>query len=187
MSTIIKKDLQEVIKKRNNRLLNFFKSINYPVKLIGSSNNPAVILDDSYVLSMHTHNFNLIFCDKPFDSKEIFCMKLLHEIDIDRNQITELILSSSHRRMYRICEQNSGLFLTGFKFLDKNDESSIYPIFSSKNPKLYFNKENAQSVIDSNAINGSMCIIDTPAKSILEILSEDKNNIVIDQINYNKK
>lgn len=136
--------------KRNNRLINFFKEKNFPVKLVGNENSPAIIFANDVCLSCYVHNFNLIFMDKPFKGTELFRVKLTHIVTKDFDiQFIDWIENAEHRAVYVIYFwldkfKENLLHLTGF---NKNDKNKSYPVFAEFNPKIYFTLEAAKNVV----------------------------------------
>ena len=53
--------LDEMVSRRNKRLLNFFNIHGFNVRIVGDEQKPAVILNEAYVLSCYVKNFDLHF------------------------------------------------------------------------------------------------------------------------------
>lgn len=132
------------IKRRNDRLLSLFTDADINVRLIGKPDTPAIVWEDSYILSAYVHNFYLKFTDKPYDSEVVKEYKLKVDTKPSCEELTELIKGNAHRPAYRI---NLGdMFLVGYNYNPTDD--SLYPVFARYNPKIYFTKEKAEQVID---------------------------------------
>jgi hypothetical protein len=146
----------ETILKRNERLKKFFHQI-FPedeVMIIGDPNKPSIIRipkdAPAYCISCFVHNFTLIFTDSPFRGNHIYSITLTERAvrHTPREQVIDAIKNSSHRTVYQIQEKNSGLLLCGYNFIDKTNEETKYPVFSRFRPKIYFNMENVQELVD---------------------------------------
>ncbi len=58
--------LEEMVVRRNKRLKSLFSRNNVNVRLVGDDQKPAVIMDESVVLSCYVKNFDLHFTKEPF-------------------------------------------------------------------------------------------------------------------------
>jgi len=135
------------IKRRNKRLLTFFKDSGIDeVRLIGNENCPAVIYKERFVLSCYVKNFELIFTDKPFEGTEVARVKLLHGANADKTELIALLDNCEHRKVYRVKVKDVELYLAGYNFLDKENSEGKFPVFSRHNPKIYYDKEYADQI-----------------------------------------
>lgn len=146
--SINKEPLEKVIERRNKRLKEFFNKVNISIRIIGDVNSPAVIYNEKWCLSCYVHNFNLIFTDKPDKGNEIKRFKLLNDLQIDPKEISDIILASEHRKVYRIKLTDQDLYLSGYNFLDKEVPNTRYPVFAKYGSKVYFEKQYAQKIIE---------------------------------------
>ncbi|MBN2485656.1 MAG: hypothetical protein JXB34_06755 [Bacteroidales bacterium] len=141
--------LEEMVARRNKRLKSLFSRNGVNVRLVGDEQKPAVIMDESVVLSCYVKNFDLHFTKEPFSDEIVKTVKLKHDPEITRYEIQEVIESCKHRPVYRILLQNSDLFLVGYNYLNSEDSVGRYPVFAKHKPKVYFDKAYAEKVAES--------------------------------------
>jgi len=148
-------------KDRNKTIQNFFYAVGFPgVRLIGKMDIPAIIFDNSTVLSCHVDGNMLHFTDKPKEGNialsfdlELFAKNRYIE-DPEGTKLHILILE--HRKCYRIklsdvsphfesmadYFQDKDLYLNSYHY-NKNTRVK-FPIFlPGEECKLYFEKEQA--------------------------------------------
>jgi hypothetical protein len=146
-------DPDRVIDRRNERLANFFSlffaETTDKFRLIGDRNCPAVIVNESVCLSCFVKNFDLNFTDKPSHGDIVETVKLQKEQLIDFDRIDAVINKSEHRKVFKIKYPGTDLYLSGYNFEDKIAKLAKYPVFSRKEPKIYFNEVYAKEIIES--------------------------------------
>lgn len=140
---------EEDIIRRNQRVEQLFAHFDMPVRLIGDINTPAIIYKDLYCLCCYVKNFYLIFTDKPFNGNTLGEIKLTREITCTKEEILALLDQGEHRLIHKIKVKDSELFLSGYNFLDKKNLEGRYPVFARFGYKIYFDKEYAQTIVDS--------------------------------------
>ena len=157
-----KEDLEEIIKRRNFRIKNFFEICQLPIRLIGDKNSPAMVLNDKYVLNCYIHNFELRFTDNPIQGNTIYTVKLTEKPNFDKNKVMSCINDYEKRQLYKIRLNNSKpiLYLSGYNFLNKEEKEGRYPVFSSYIPKVYFSEEKANEVLNELSKDGYDLVID---------------------------
>ena len=157
-----KEDLDEIIKRRNLRLKNFFEICQLPIRLIGDNNSPAMVLNDKHVLNCYIHNFELRFTDNPIQGNIIYTVKLTEKPNFDKNKVMSCINDYEKRQLYKIRLNNSKpiLYLSGYNFLNKEEKEGRYPVFSSYIPKVYFSEEKANEVLNELSNDGYDLVID---------------------------
>jgi hypothetical protein len=138
--------LEELVTRRNKRLLNFFISNGFNVRIVGDEQKPAVILDESKVLSCYVKNFDLFFTKEPFSDEVVRQFKLKHEPEVNSLEIGEAIEMCQHRPVYKIKIKNTDLYLTGYNYLNSEDGVGRYPVFAKHRPKVYFDLEYATNL-----------------------------------------
>ena len=140
--------LAEDIKKRNERLLALFISMGYDIKLIGNDNNPAVVLNDSTIVSCHVNSFDLIFHSKPFVNDKFFVYQLTERIIITPEKFNDVINCCEHRPVLhlKVVTFAKDLLLCGWNFTQKNVDSTKYPVFAMHRPVYYLNEKSATIV-----------------------------------------
>jgi hypothetical protein len=141
--------LQEIVKRRNKRLLTFFTTHGLNVRIVGDDQKPSVVLDESYVLSCYVKNFDLHFTKEPFSDEIVKTFKLKNEVEVTKLELLETIQLCAHRPAYKIQLSGTELFLVGFNYLNSEDAMGRYPVFGKFKPKVYFDKEYAKNLIDS--------------------------------------
>lgn len=145
------KNMKDVIRKRNNRLKNLFIAAGFEIHMIGDEQNPAIILNDKVCLSCYAKNFDLILNNKSHDCEVMRIIKLTDKIYAeDKEALQNWVVDKNvqHRTVYRIEYGSTGLYLSGYNFLDKDDKATMYPVFAKQNPKVYFDLQYAQSICD---------------------------------------
>ena len=146
--------LEEMVTRRNKRLKSLFQKCGVNVRLVGDENKPAVIQDESTVLSCYVKNFNLHFTKEPFSDEIVKTVKLKQEPDITRFELLEVLEICKHRPVYKLKLMNTDLFLVGYNYLNSEDAVGRYPVFAKHKPKVYFDFEYAQSVADNLRTDG---------------------------------
>ncbi len=141
--------LEEMVARRNKRLKSLFSRNGVNVRLVGDEQKPAVIMDESVVLSCYVKNFDLHFTKEPFSHEIVKTVKLKHEPEITRFELQETIELCKHRPVYRILLNKSELFLVGYNYLNSEDSVGRYPVFAMHKPKVYFDRTYAEKVADN--------------------------------------
>lgn len=141
--------LEEMVTRRNKRLKSLFSRNGVNVRLVGDEQKPAVIMDESVVLSCYVKNFDLHFTKEPFSDEIVKTVKLKHEPEITRYEIQEVIELCKHRPVFRILLSNSDLYLVGYNYLNSEDSVGRYPVFAKHKPKVYFDRMYAEKVAES--------------------------------------
>ncbi len=146
--------LEEMVTRRNKRLKSLFSRNGVNVRLVGDEQKPAVIMDESVVLSCYVKNFDLHFTKEPFSDEIVKTVKLKHDPDITRFELQEVIELCKHRPVFRIRIKNTELFLVGYNYLNSEDSVGRYPVFAKHKPKVYFDNSYAEKVAVNLAEEG---------------------------------
>jgi hypothetical protein len=141
--------LEELVLRRNKRLLSFFISNGFNVRIVGDEQKPAVILEETSVLSCYVKNFDLFFTKAPFSDEIVRQFKLKHDPDVTSLEIQEAIDMCQHRPVYKIRLKGTALYLTGYNYLNSEDGVGRYPVFAKHKPKVYFDAEYAEKLVES--------------------------------------
>jgi hypothetical protein len=141
--------LEQMVERRNKRLLRFFTAHGYDVRLVGDAQKPAVVLNEMAVLSCYVKNFDLHFTKEPFSDEIVKSFKLTQEIEVTRQELQEVIEISTHRPVYKVKLTGTDLFLVGYNYLNSEDAMGRYPVFAKHKPKVYFDKEYAIKLAES--------------------------------------
>lgn len=157
-----KEDLEQIIKRRNLRIINFFKLCEISIRLLGDKNSPAMIINDKYVLNCYIHNFELRFTDKSIQGNVIYTVKLTEKPNFDKNKVMSCINDYEKRQLYKIKLNNSKptLYLSGYNFLNKEESEGRYPVFSAYTPKVYFSEDKANEIATELSNNGYDLVIE---------------------------
>lgn len=143
--------LDDLIDRRNQRLDEFFKLLNLPIRTIGNKNHPAFVYEEKYILNAYVHNFELRFTDNCNQGNVVYMVKLTEKPLFDKNKIMSCIENYDKREVKKISLSNTignpKLYLSGYNFLNKKEKLGRYPVFSAYIPKVYFTEENAESVL----------------------------------------
>lgn len=133
--------LEEMVQRRNKRLLYLFSSNGYNVQIIGDPQKPAVVLDEMVVLSCYVKNFDLHFTKEPFSENIVKSFKLKSQPEVTKLELQEAIEQSTHRPVYKLKLDGTGLLLVGWNYLNSEDSIGRYPVFAKEHPKIYFDRE----------------------------------------------
>jgi len=143
----IPKELQEIVERRNILLEQAFSELKDQVRIIGNPQSPAILFNDSIIISSYVKNFNLYFTDKPYEGKVVGEYKLRKDFILPKEKIKLFLKASEHRKIYRIVFNNSSLFLTGWNYRNSKIKEGLYPVFARHNPKVYFTKKKAEEIL----------------------------------------
>ena len=143
--------LEDMVERRNKRLLRFFTSQGYDVRIVGEAQKPAIVLNEMVVLSCYVRNFDLHFTKEPFSDVIVKSFKLKSEIETSVHELQEAIELSTHRPVYRVKLAGTDLFLVGYNYLNSEDAIGRYPVFAKHKPKVYFDKEYTVRLAESLA------------------------------------
>jgi len=141
--------LEDMVTRRNKRLLRFFTMHDFDVRLVGDAQKPAVILNDMAVLSCYVKNFDLHFTKEPFSNDIIKSFKLKNENETSKLELQEVIELCTHRPVYKIKLTGTDLFLVGYNYLNSEDAIGRYPVFAKYKPKVYFDMEYTVKLVES--------------------------------------
>ncbi len=139
--------LEELVLRRNKRLLSFFISNGFSIRIVGDEQKPAIILDETSVLSCFVKNFDLFFTKAPFSDEVVRQFKLKHDPEVTSLEIQEAIDLCQHRPVYKVKLKNTDLYLTGYNYLNSEDGVGRYPVFARHRPKVYFDLEYAEKLL----------------------------------------
>jgi hypothetical protein len=139
--------MDEMVARRNKRLMNIFNSNNIQIRLIGDPHKPAIIKDECTLLSCYVKNFDLHFTKEPFSDEVVKTIKLKQEPEITKFELEDIIECCKHRPVFKIHLINSGLYLVGYNYLNQEDGEGRYPVFAKYKPKIYFDMSFAESVL----------------------------------------
>jgi hypothetical protein len=149
-----KESLEEMVTRRNKRLVSLFTKNDINVRLVGDPQKPAIIMDESIVISCFVKNFNLNFTKEPFSDEIVNTVKLKHEPDITKYELEQIIEICKHRPVYKLQLKNTNLFLVGYNYMNSEDSVGRYPVFAKHKPKVYFDKNYANDVAESLISDG---------------------------------
>lgn len=141
--------LEELVIRRNKRLLSFFMTNGFNVRIVGDEQKPAIILDETSVLSCYVKNFDLFFTKAPFSDEVVRQFKLKHDPEVTPGEIQEVIDLCQHRPVYKIRITGTDLYLTGYNYLNSEDGVGRYPVFAKHRPKVYFDLDYAEKLAES--------------------------------------
>lgn len=151
-----KDDADEVMKKRNKRIIDFFKLVGLSVNILGNENTPAIVYNDSCILNAYVHNFELRFTDHHNQGNVIYTIKLTEKPSFDKNRVMNCINDYEKRPVFKVAVKGSNprLYLSGYNFLNKDEKLGRYPVFASYNPKVFFTKEKTDDICEELNIDG---------------------------------
>jgi hypothetical protein len=150
-SNIMSKEetLEEMVARRNKRILQLFTKHGYNIRLVGDAQKPAVVLDEMVVLSCYVRNFDIHFTKEPFGDEIVKSFKLTSDSDVSNLELQEAIELSTHRPVYKIKLTGTELFLVGYNYLNSEDGVGRYPVFAKHKPKVYFDRDYAVKLVES--------------------------------------
>lgn len=139
-------------RRRNSRANIFFQERNLDVRLIGTIDNPAFLLNEEIVLNCYVRNFYLLFMSAVNGGDELFRIKLTHVPEtLDQEKFMDWLHQYRHRDVYKVRSIDApNLYISGYAFFDQEnkDNSDKVPVFCDLRPKVYFSEEAAQVIID---------------------------------------
>ncbi|MFC2136685.1 hypothetical protein ACFLTE_00775 [Bacteroidota bacterium] len=142
--------LEEMVERRNKRLVYLFTSNGFNVRIVGDPQKPAVIQEEQTLLSCYVKNFNLHFTKEPFSDEIVKTVKLKHEPEITKYELQEVLDICTHRPVYKLkLLESDELYLVGYNYLNSEDSVGRYPVFAKHKPKVYFNREYAERVLEN--------------------------------------
>ncbi|MFW5762333.1 MAG: hypothetical protein ACOC3T_05170 [Bacteroidota bacterium] len=141
--------LEDMVKRRNKRLINLFTKNGITIRLVGDPQKPAIIKDENLVLSCFVKNFDLNFTREPFSDEIVKIVKLKNEPDITAFELEETLEYCTHRPVYKLRLTDTDMLLVGYNYLNSEDSVGRYPVFAKHKPKVYFDKEYAEDVAKS--------------------------------------
>jgi hypothetical protein len=148
--------LEELVSRRNKRLLRFFTENGFDVRIVGDEQKPAVILNEMAVLSCYVKNFDLHFTKEPFSDEIVKSFKLRNEMEASKLEIQEAIESCVHRPVYKVRLIGTEMYLVGYNYLNSEEAMGRYPVFAKHRSKVYFDKEYAIKLVESLSQDGYM-------------------------------
>jgi hypothetical protein len=152
--------LEEMVERRNKRLVYLFTSNGINVRIVGDPEKPAVIQDEKVLLSCFVKNFNLHFTKEPFSDEIVKVVKLKQEPEITRYELEEVLGQCTHRPVFKLKLANTDLFLVGYNYINSEDSVGRYPVFAKHKPKVYFNLQYAEQVAQNLIDEGYNIIIE---------------------------
>ncbi len=154
-----KESLEEMVTRRNKRLISLFTRNNINVRLVGDPQKPAIILDESTVISCFVKNFNLNFTREPFSDEIVSSVKLKHDPDISKLELEQILETCKHRPVFKLQLENTNLYLVGYNYMNSEDSVGRYPVFAQHKPKVYFDKDYAFEVAESLISEGYKIVV----------------------------
>ena len=151
--------LEQMVERRNKRLLRFFTSLGYDVRLVGDAQKPAVILNEVIVLSCFAKNFDLNFTREPFGDEIVKSFKLKADNETTKLELQEAIEQCTHRPVYKVSLTGTELYLVGYNYLNSEESMGRYPVFAKHRPKVYFDREYIGKLVESLRNEGYDIII----------------------------
>lgn len=142
-------DSKEMVARRNKRLLQLFTNNGYDVRIVGDSLRPSVVLNEMVVLSCQVRNFDLHFTKEPFSDEIVKSFNLKGDIEDAKLELQEAIELGAHRPVYKVKLIGTDMFLVGFNYIDPETPKGKYPVFAKHKPRLYFDKDYADRLVES--------------------------------------
>ena len=145
--TIQDENIVSFLKRRNGRILKFFRDKGYNnVRLVGNPEKPAIVLNGDVLLNAYVNNFDLLLLDSNDDSKR-YKVKLSFEgIDeFEQENLVDFINNVEHDKIYRIKLTDVDMYYAGY-YSEEGDVNNPFMMFSVDGFKAYYNKEKADEV-----------------------------------------
>jgi hypothetical protein len=141
---------QQTVKRRNKRVEALFNRLGFEVTLIGDENKPAIVLDKyNKCLSAYVHNFELRFVKSPSSNEIVHTHKLIQNpTQNEIKKVFETIENTVHKDVFKIGLYGTQLSISGWNYLDRENSSGIYPVFSKHRVKIYFSRERAEEIVE---------------------------------------
>ena len=144
----VPEELRDIVERRNKFLTIAFSELKDQIRIIGNPQAPAILFNDTIIISCYVKNFNLHFTNKPYDGEIVSTYKLKSGFVLSKQTIKNHLKESEHRKIFRISFQGSSLFLTGWNYRGRGEQEELYPVFSRHNPKVYFTLKKAEEVLE---------------------------------------
>ena len=151
--------LVEMIEVRNEMLKNLFRDNGFDVKLVGSNDQPIIVIKSdtkTFAIAGFVNNFDYNFCDKPFGGEITRTVNIKEYYDITFDEISELIESSEVRNVYSITDWSNGL---DFSHIKTEDNGKLTFHFNEENPRYFLSKGKLYNTIEIMEKNGYSPII----------------------------
>jgi len=140
----------------------FFKKYGIDVRLYGSENNPAIVIDNKYSLAcyvkLHTIHFTLGY--EPGDEKKDWSTKAFYHMPIkddieemEFDQLADWVKQTKHRELFYIQGTDDRGYDVYYK--GKSKEESEFTL-NINDCKLYFHKDEAEKILDSVMNNNNI-------------------------------
>lgn len=128
-------------KLRNKKVVGFFTSRGFNVRLIGED-NPKIVIDDKSLLSCVAKESQLMFY-KTFSSGNITkSYNLKDDLFVTDFELGEVIGMCEQHPVYRIRLKDTQLCIVGYNY--DEDHDIRYPVFAVSVPWLYLTIEDAE-------------------------------------------
>lgn len=145
MST--EENLSTMIVERNSLLKNYFSKSIYDFEVVDFDINcPFVIWRGKFKIFCYVKNFDLIFTSGEKSKEIVKIIKLRKNLSPDDDFLRKYLHEIEHKEVFKIEYDNTGLYLSGYNFVDKANKQHKYPVFSKRGYKVYFDKAKAESI-----------------------------------------
>lgn len=144
------------ISERNAYLIALIRELDLGIHVIHLPHKPKLLSADyKWWFHGYVKNFQLILKPLEFTDEVFFETKLrpIEKMDVQaiRDKFLDWMVNCNHKRIYTISyvKNNAGLFVTGFNHHNKVSKTNPYPVFARFDPLIYFDKSQAQAVVDT--------------------------------------
>lgn len=145
---INKKQLAHRNKKLRHLFIRVYESTNEGkifIRLIGGLEKPRILVGENNIIEGYIDGNQFVLTDGNHPSIEI---KLKESADeYSQNLLNDIKNHIVLTKIFKVRFGDSILFLSGFKYFGSTKSlDNGYPIFSKYNPKIYYDKEYAETV-----------------------------------------
>lgn len=148
----------EFFDKRNKLLIALIKRLDLGIHILHLPEKPMFYSRDySIEYSGFVLNKLIILNSKPHDNdkEESIRIKLSDELLESEEKIEQIrfifqdwINNCTHREVYTVKVKDMRLYLTGYNHHDKLNKENPYPVFSQFYPKIFYDIEKKQEIIE---------------------------------------
>jgi hypothetical protein len=141
----------EFLKRRNIRVLQFFKFFGYDIRIVGSAQYPLIIYNNNKALSCFLKEYELNLTDKNgFKGNILITINLdsdFAKIDEDQKKIIfDWMLNTQHTWCKALKLNGVDLFFSSFDYKNRSQKIGKFAIFSTDAYAVYIDEERLESI-----------------------------------------
>lgn len=148
------------ITERNELVVKMFEKTKLNIEVrIFNHRNPVILYNGDTVLDCRFTKDKIQFVDGYVG--EVFVEVDLKTESVSDEWLLDFITQYPQTKVYRIQYDDSPLYVSGYNFINRNNEETKYPVFSSKGCKIYFTKQHADEIAEffSKKMNANLVVV----------------------------